>query len=174
MSRRNKERAVVARAQAHTRARARGVRRRVAIGGLVAALASGGFWLASAAPAPAGEITVYKSPSCGCCKEWVAHARRAGFRVTEENVASVAPIKAQHGVPDRLASCHTSVVGGYVFEGHVPLDLVERLLDERPAVVGLAVPGMPAGSPGMEGAGKELYDVLTFTSDGGTALYARR
>lgn len=170
MSRRNRERAAVEQA----RARARGVRRRVVTGGLVAALASGGLWLAAAAPAPAGEITVYRSPTCVCCKEWVAHARRAGFRVTEENVASVAPIKAQHGVPDRLASCHTSVVGGYVVEGHVPLDLVERLLDEQPSVAGLAVPGMPAGSPGMEGAGKELYDVLTFTSNGETALYARR
>jgi hypothetical protein len=144
------------------------------VAALVAALAGGALWLASAAPAPAGVITVYKSPTCGCCKEWVAHARRAGFRVTEENVAIVAPIKAQHGVPDRLASCHTSVVGGYVVEGHVPLALVEKLLDERPAVAGVAVPGMPAGSPGMEGGGKELYDVLTFTSDGETALYARR
>src|SRR5690606_28343701 len=122
----------------------------------------------------AGEITVYKSPTCQCCELWLRHMRRAGFEVTEENVPDVAAIKAEHGVPRTLASCHTTLVGGYVVEGHVPADLVVRLLDERPAVAGLAVPGMPVGSPGMEGIGRQPYEVLTFTSDGETAVYARR
>lgn len=141
---------------------------------LIAALLGIGWWLAAPAPAHAGEITVYKSPTCQCCELWLRHMRRAGFEVTERNVPDMAAIKTEHGVPGTLASCHTTLVGGYVVEGHVPADLVARLLEERPAVAGLAAPGMPVGSPGMEGIGRQAYEVLTFTPDGETEVYARR
>lgn len=141
---------------------------------LIAALLGAGWWLVTPAPAHAGEIAVYKSPTCQCCELWIRHMQRSGFEVTEKNVPDMAAVKVEHGVPGTLASCHTALVGGYVVEGHVPADLVARLLDEQPAVAGLAVPGMPVGSPGMEGVGRQPYEVLTFTRDGGTAVYARR
>lgn len=122
------------------------------------------------------DVVVYKSPTCGCCTEWVAHLRRHGFQVRPEDVTDLQAVKARHRVPPDLQSCHTALVGGYVIEGHVPADLVERLLRERPKAVGLAVPGMPVGSPGMEvpGARAERYRVLTFDRDGKTAVFATR
>jgi hypothetical protein len=104
------------------------------------------------------------------------YLRKNGFAVKAENVDSLAPIKARHGVPSRLESCHTGVVDGYVLEGHVPADTVRRLLKERPAVKGLAVPGMPIGSPGMEVPGRpnQRYDVLTFDAKGLAAVYEKR
>lgn len=131
------------------------------------------------AAGPAGaprDVTVYKSPTCGCCAEWVAHLRRHGFRVKVEDVADLQPIKARYGVPAPLQSCHTGLVDGYVVEGHVPADLIERLLRERPLVVGLAVPGMPVGSPGMEvpGARADRYQVVTFDRSGRTGVFATR
>ena len=120
-------------------------------------------------------VTVYKSPSCGCCKAWVAHLQENGFAVVERDTSDVHPVKAAHGLPGELESCHTGIVQGYVIEGHVPADLVAKLLTEKPeGVVGLAVPGMPMGSPGMEGPTKEPYEVLAFTRDGRTSVYARR
>ena len=119
-------------------------------------------------------MTVFKSPTCGCCKSWVDHARKHGFKVIARDIADVAPTKKAHGVPDKLHSCHTALVGGYVIEGHVPADLVRKLLKERPKVAGLAVPGMPMGSPGMEGAFSERYDVLAFDKKGKTTVYAKR
>jgi hypothetical protein len=106
----------------------------------------------------------------------VGHLRASGFDVREENVADLAPIKRRFQVPDALRACHTAVVGDYVVEGHVPADLIQRLLRERPAVLGLAVPGMPVGSPGMEAPGRapERYDVLTFDRTGRTTVFARR
>ncbi|BAU47593.1 metal-binding protein [Sulfurifustis variabilis] len=121
----------------------------------------------------AGEVTVYKSPTCGCCKEWVKHLEANGFEVTTRDVGDVTPQKAKHGVRPELASCHTALVDGYVVEGHVPAADLKRLLRERPAVKGLSVPGMPMGSPGMEGPYKERYDVLTFDDAGRTTVYAR-
>ena len=159
-------------ATGRTGARSRWLRTVAAV--LVAALLGAGWWLATPEPAYAGEITVYKSPTCQCCELWLRHMRRAGFEVIERNVPDMGSVKKEHGVPSSLTSCHTSVVGGYVVEGHVPAEVVTRLLDERPIVAGLAVPGMPAGSPGMESGGKEPYDVLTFTRDDETAVYARR
>lgn len=126
-----------------------------------------------AAPALADEITVYKSPTCGCCKKWVEHLRDNGFDVTANDVADMAPHKHAAGVPPALASCHTAKVGGFVIEGHVPAADIRRLLRERPKVRGLAVPGMPAGSPGMEGRYTERYEVLSFTPDGRGSVYAR-
>jgi hypothetical protein len=106
----------------------------------------------------------------------VGHLRANGFEVREENVADLAPIKRRLQVPDPLQGCHTAVVGDYVVEGHVPAGLIQRLLRERPAVIGLAVPGMPAGAPGMETPGRaaERYDVLTFDRSGRTTVFARR
>lgn len=109
-------------------------------------------------------VTVTKDPSCGCCGDWVAHVRAAGFPVRVEESDDVFSLKHRLGVTDDLASCHTAEVDGYVVEGHVPASAVKRLLAERPAAIGLAVPGMPAGSPGMDypGVPPEPYDVILF------------
>ncbi|HXI20308.1 MAG TPA: DUF411 domain-containing protein [Gemmatimonadales bacterium] len=119
-------------------------------------------------------VTVYKSPTCGCCEQWVEHMRAAGFTVKAVDVADVSPYMAELGVPRSLASCHTAIVDGYVIEGHVPADLVHKLLKERPKIAGLAVPGMVTGSPGMEGNRKDPYDVIAFDLKGKTAVYAKR
>ena len=127
---------------------------------------------------PAGPaVTVYKSPTCGCCSKWITHLQQAGFVVTAHDTDNVAPIKRQHGVPQALESCHTALVAGYVVEGHVPADVIQRLLRERPAIAGIAVPGMPAGSPGMEGLGgpeRQPYNVMAFRAEGGWSVYERR
>ena len=93
-------------------------------------------------------VTVYKTPTCGCCRSWVEHLRTHGFRVETHDVEDVQPVRARHGVPAGLASCHTAVVGGYAVEGHVPADLIARLLRDKPRVAGIAVPGMPMGRRG--------------------------
>lgn len=122
----------------------------------------------------AAEVVVYKSPTCGCCKLWVQHLRDNGFTVMTRDVADLTPIKIKQGVAPELASCHTALVDGYVIEGHVPARDIRRLLRERPKVTGLAVPGMPIGSPGMEqGALRDHYQVLTFTPAGARSVYAR-
>ncbi|HYH37590.1 MAG TPA: DUF411 domain-containing protein [Azospirillum sp.] len=125
---------------------------------------------ADAAPA----VTVWKAESCGCCGGWVDHMRKAGFPVTVHVVDDVDPVKARLGVPERLQSCHTAEVGGYVLEGHVPADSVARLLRERPAAKGLAVPGMPQGSPGMETGTKDPYQVVLFGGSLGTQVFETR
>jgi hypothetical protein len=117
-------------------------------------------------------ITVYKSATCGCCVKWVDHLEAGGLSVKAVDVQNLAWVKKEYGVPDRLASCHTALVDGYVIEGHVPVEDVIRLLEERPDVVGLAVPKMPIGSPGMEGPNPEPYDVLAFTKQGSTHTFA--
>jgi hypothetical protein len=119
-------------------------------------------------------MTVYKSPTCGCCTAWVNHVKRDGFRVEIHDTADVQPIKDRWGVPADMISCHTAQIEGYTIEGHVPADLIQRLLQERPAVIGIATPGMPIGSPGMEGGQPEPYDVMTFDKEGRTALFAKR
>ncbi len=141
-------------------------------------------WLARAREAPAESSTLmteaptvvmYKSPTCGCCVGWAEHMRRAGFIVEEKPVADMAEMKRAQGVPRLAWSCHTAVVDGYIIEGHVPAAEVQRLLTERPdGVVGLAVPGMPAGSPGMEVPGGRVtpYAVLAFDAQGQTSVYA--
>ena len=125
-------------------------------------------------PPNADTVTVFKSPTCGCCAKWVDHIREHGFAVSVRDTAEVTPVKAALGVPQALRSCHTAEVGGYVFEGHVPADLMRRVLKERPKVRGLAVAGMPSGSPGMENGRKDPYRVLTFDAQGRTAVYAER
>ena len=119
-------------------------------------------------------VTVYKTPTCGCCGLWAEHMAEAGFEVKTVDVASLDDVKARLGVPNNLASCHTAVVGDYVVEGHVPAKDVERLLAEAPDAAGLAVPGMPFGSPGMEVEGRqdEQYDVFLFTRDGGASVFS--
>lgn len=125
-------------------------------------------------PAFATEVTVYKSPPCDCCNKWVEHLRANGFTVEALNVADIVPLKKANRVPSALGSCHTATVAGHVIEGHVPAADIHRLLRESPRVLGLAVPGMPVGSPGMEqGAQTERYDVLSFDKAGNTAVYAR-
>lgn len=120
-------------------------------------------------------MTVYKSPTCGCCGAWVDHIRQAGFTVEVVEEANVAPRKRALGVPARLGSCHTAVVDGYVIEGHVPAEDIQRLLAERPVTRGLAVPGMPVGSPGMEmGSRADPYEVLLFDENGKTQVFAAR
>lgn len=106
----------------------------------------------------------------------MGHLRQHGFAVTAKDLTNLAPIKTQHGVPTDLQACHTGLVDGYVIEGHVPADLIVRLLRERPPVVGLAVPGMPAGSPGMEvpGSSAQPYRVFSFDQGGKTAVFATR
>ena len=119
-------------------------------------------------------ITVYKSPSCGCCKEWVKHMTKAGFTVQVHDVDDVTEMKKTAGVPDKLASCHTALVGKYVIEGHVPADLVTKMLNDKATFLGLAVPGMVQGSPGMETGAKQPYDVISFTRYGKSSVYASR
>lgn len=119
-------------------------------------------------------MMVYKDPNCGCCHNWVEIMRGSGFDVSVRDTTDMASIKTRHKVGRNLTSCHTALVGGYVVEGHVPADLIRRLLADKPKVLGLAVPGMPAGSPGMEGGRKEAYEVLTFNAAGKTTVYARR
>ncbi len=125
------------------------------------------------APAEAMEVTVYKSATCGCCNDWIKHLKANGFSVTAHDVRNLEQIKRQNGVSQKLGACHTATVGGYVIEGHVPAQDIKRLLAEKPAVAGLAVPGMPMGSPGMEGPRKDPYDVYTFDKDGSISVYAR-
>ena len=122
----------------------------------------------------AADIVVYKSPTCGCCGKWVKHMEDAGFSVDVENRGDLTPTKAELGVPGRMQSCHTAKVGDYIVEGHVPADLVKRMLDEQPDIKGLAVPGMPMGSPGMEGPRKDPYNVIAIGNDGSARVYAQR
>ena len=125
-------------------------------------------------PAAATKITVFKDANCGCCKSWVEHLREHAFEVVAKDTSDVGAVKRAGRVPDRLYSCHTAFVEGYVIEGHVPAADIQRLLKDKPKVAGLAVPGMPAGSPGMEVPGRtDRYDVVAFNRDGTTRVFAR-
>lgn len=117
-------------------------------------------------------IEVFKDATCGCCSIWVEHLKAAGFKAIATNSPNMTAIKDEHKVPQSARSCHTALVGGYVIEGHVPPSDVQRLLKEKPKVLGLAVPGMPLGSPGMEAPGGKPYDVLTFDAAGKTAVFS--
>lgn len=113
------------------------------------------------------EVTVYRSPSCGCCGEWVEHIERHGFRVKDIQTDDMEAIKAEQGLPTDLASCHTAIIDGYVLEGHIPARDIIALLNEKPDIAGIAVPGMPLGSPGMEaGDRKQDFAVLSFDDAG--------
>lgn len=120
-------------------------------------------------------VLVYKTPTCGCCEKWVAHMRDAGFTVEVRNMDDTSEERAKAGVPIELASCHTAVVDGYAVEGHVPADVVKKMLKERPEIRGIAVAGMPIGSPGMEQGGiNQPYNVTAFDKAGSLSVYERR
>lgn len=124
----------------------------------------------AAQPLPA--VTVYKSPSCGCCEKWVAHMKASGFDVITHDTSNVAEHRLRLGVPATMESCHTAEVGGYFVEGHVPAADVKRLLAEKPHARGLASPGMPASAPGMDGQGKVPYEIRLVKNDLTTSTYA--
>lgn len=126
----------------------------------------------SIALADTTRIEVWKSPACGCCEGWIDLLKAEGFVVVPHDVDDVAPIKAEKGITAALASCHTAMVDGWVVEGHVPAADIRRLLAERPAIKGIAAPGMPAGAPGMGSAG-EPYDVVSFDTAGTRRIFSR-
>ena len=136
------------------------------------AIAAGALVLGSAANAAA--MTVYKSASCGCCGKWVEHVQKHGFTVKVVNVDDMRAVKAKAGIPDKHASCHTSMVGGYVVEGHVPAADIQKLLASKPKAKGIAVAGMPMGAPGMEhGDHRQPYQTLLLKADGSTSVFAQ-
>lgn len=142
-------------------------RRRILCAGLAAALGA----IAGTTRAAGALVEVWKSPDCGCCAEWVKHLQANGFAVKVNDTGNNA-VRARLGMPAKLGSCHTAQVGGYAVEGHVPASDIKRLLTEKPVALGLAVPGMPIGSPGMEmGNQRDPYDVLLVGRDGSTRIY---
>lgn len=151
---------------------------------LILALAGLGFWTVApssdqlntdeAATAPLDHtLTVYASPQCGCCEDWVEHMEDNGFTTETRKVDTINDIKQEAGLPRELASCHTAFIDDYLIEGHVPADEVKRLLKEQPDAAGLSVPRMPIGSPGMEmeGRGRDAFDVILFRGDGSRSVY---
>ncbi len=140
--------------------------------GFKATLAAGLMMLGSAAHA--ATLTVYKSATCGCCAKWVEHVQKHGFTVKTVNVDDVMAVKAKAGISDTLASCHTTMVDGYVVEGHVPAEDIKKLLTTRPKAKGIAVAGMPMGAPGMEhGDHRQPFKTVLIMADGSTAIFAR-
>lgn len=144
--------------------------------GSAATASAAGSPTSQATPSTAAAPTavVYKDANCDCCAKWVDHIRDAGFTAVSHNVTDLNAVKTRYGVPQRLASCHTAEIGGYIVEGHVPADLIRKMLTEKPDIAGIAVPGMPVGSPGMEWTYTEPYDVIAFTKSGATSVYAKR
>lgn len=137
------------------------------VGALMGSLGAGPVF------ADGDEVVVYKNPDCGCCGKWADHMRESGFSVREVATRDMALVKSEAGVPEALGSCHTAIVGGYIVEGHVPASDVRRMLSEKPAIAGVSVPGMPQGSPGMEGPyPAERYDVIGFDAEGGVRVYS--
>jgi hypothetical protein len=126
-------------------------------------------------PKPAAEtVTVYRSRTCGCCGKWVQHMKDNGFDVVEHIVEQMDNAPNRDRVPQKLQSCHIATVRGYILEGHIPADVVKDMLKKRPEIEGIAVPGMPAGSPGMESPSPQPYDVIAFTKQGKTFVFAKR
>lgn len=143
------------------------------VGGFVVLSAIGAVYVASVHAAD-DEVLMYKDPNCGCCSAWADHMRASGFRVNEIATSEMADVKRKAGVPKAAGSCHTAKVGGYIIEGHVPAADVKRLLAEKPKVIGIAAPGMPMGSPGMEGPyPADRYDVVTFDDKGNSSVFSR-
>jgi len=145
--------------------------RRAFLASLAASAVSSRALFAEKAPSV---ITVYKDPGCDCCVKWAKHLSASGFVVMPNDVQNMDEIKRTMNVPAALRSCHTAVVDRYVIEGHVPADVIKKFLAEKPSALGLAVPGMPIGSPGMEGGKAERYNVLAFERNGTTRVYAKR
>lgn len=135
-------------------------------------LVYGGFATLLAAPVLAASLTVYKSPTCGCCEDWISHMQESGFEVKAIDRDNMQSIKQRAGVSSELASCHTALIDGYVIEGHVPATDVRQLLEQKPAVRGLTIPGMPQSAPGMDIPGTP-YEVLSFDRAGNTQVFSR-
>lgn len=135
---------------------------------LIAAFGSAHVWAQSSAA-----VEVFKSPYCGCCGKWVEHLRQNGFQVNTHDVEDVTAARKKMGMPDRLGSCHTAKIGGYVIEGHVPAADIQRLLRDKPKALGLAVPSMPPGSPGMESSTPIPYQTLLVQFNGSTRVFAQ-
>jgi len=150
-----------------------GISRRALVIGLAGTAGAGAVgWslLGSSEPADAQAITVWKSSTCGCCGEWVSYMRGKGYRVKVNNVSDPDSIKRGLGVPNSMYSCHTAKIGNYIVEGHVPAAAVAKLLEQQPEIKGIALPGMPSGSPGMDGP-QGVYRVIAFSADGRTQRY---
>ena len=133
------------------------------------ALFAPAVWAAEALPT----VKVYKTPTCGCCSNWVDHMKASGFKVVTQDMNDVTPHKQRLGVPPAMGSCHTAEVAGYLIEGHVPAADVKRLLAEKPQAKGLVSPGMPQSAPGMDMPGKQPYEILLVRQDGSTSSFAR-
>ena len=140
--------------------------------GFTLALTTAAFRTPATSESKKPTITVYKDPNCGCCKNWIEHLIKHGYRVDAKDTPNMTEIKRTLGVPDAMASCHTAMVNGYLVEGHVPAADIDQLLAKKPRIVGLAVPGMPMGSPGMEGPRSQPYKVLAFDKTGKTTVFA--
>ena len=144
--------------------------RRTMIGLVLAAIPAA----ACARPAKAAELNIYKSPYCGCCGAWVDHVKASGIKAVVHEMEDVTPMAAKLGVPDDLRSCHTAAIDGYFVEGHVPSADIRKLLSERPKALGIAVPGMPIGSPGMEqGDRRDAYDTRLVMQDGSSRVFVK-
>lgn len=126
---------------------------------MIAAIVTLGASMTAAADHSIKHATLYKNPSCGCCEEYAGYLRKSGYEVDVVPTHDLDRIKREYGVPEALAGCHTTLVGGYVVEGHVPLKTLNRLLAENPGITGIALPGMPQGSPGMSGQKGELFKI---------------
>lgn len=150
-------------------------RRLLLTGAAALGLAASGLVQAQVAPAATG-IEVWKDPNCGCCQDWISHMEQNGFKAKVFETGNNA-VRARLGMPQQLGSCHTALVQGYVIEGHVPAQDIQRLLKEKPKALGLAVPGMPIGSPGMDGPAyggrRDRYEVLLVLKDGSTRVFQR-
>jgi hypothetical protein len=146
-----------------------------AIAVALALTAGWGYAASSVAQESKPTVTVYKTATCGCCSKWIEHMRTNGFEVKSTDMPEVTSVKTSYGVPTDAASCHTALVGGYVVEGHVPASAVKKLLKEKPKVVGIAVPGMPVGSPGMEVPSGEVeaYNVVSFDKSGKMTVFEK-
>ena len=148
-------------------------RRLLLTGAAALGLAASGLVQAQVAPAATG-IEVWKDPNCGCCQDWISHLEQNGFKAKVFETGNNA-VRARLGMPQQLGSCHTALVQGYVIEGHVPAQDIQRLLKEKPQALGLAVPGMPIGSPGMDGPAyggrRDRYEVLLVLKDGSTRVF---
>jgi hypothetical protein len=119
------------------------------------------------------KATVYRSPSCGCCRNYVGYLKRNGLEVEDVETDDMNTIKEEHSIPDDMLSCHTTMIDGYVVEGHMPLEAIEKLLVEKPDTRGIAMPGMPSGSPGMPGLRSGDFSVYSLLSDGETSLFVK-
>ncbi|NND70221.1 MAG: DUF411 domain-containing protein [Rhodothermales bacterium] len=142
------------------------------LAGLIAVVIGAGAFVFTSTSS-SQEIVVYKSPTCGCCAKWIDHIEEAGYKVQVRDTNDMQPIKMQHGIQRQAQSCHTAIVDGYFVEGHVPAEFITKLLEEKPDIKGITVPGMPQGSPGMEGPNPVDYDVIAIGKDGEASIFGR-